>query len=135
MRKETISYVDYDGNQRTEDFFFNITNAELAMLELSEVGGFKKKMTRIIQAQDGPAILKAFRDIVKMSYGVKSDDGRRHIKSEEVFAEFAQTEAYSELIMRLLGDEKYAAEFIADVLPKEVAEKMAKQEGGLSVVQ
>ncbi len=126
MLVKPITYTDYNGNSRTEDFHFNLSKAELTMLEMSEVGGFKKKMTRIIQAQDGPAIMKVFRDIVRMSYGVKSDDGRRFIKSEQLSDEFEQTEAYSELIMELLSDENAAAKFIAAVLPQDVmAEAMA----------
>ena len=131
---KTITFTDYGGNKRTEEFRFNLNKAELAMLEMSEVGDFKKKMQRIIQAQDGPAILKAFKDIIKMSYGVKSDDDRRFIKSDELFEEFEQTEAYSELIMELLSDEKAAAEFVAAILPSDIVAEAAAEQT-LSVVQ
>lgn len=121
MLKKTIKFTDYDGNPREEDFFFNLNKAELTIMEMSEVGGFKKKMERVIKAQDGPALIKAFQDIIHASYGVKSPDGRKFIKNEEVFEEFRQTEAYSELIMELLSDEKGAADFISKVLPPDVA--------------
>lgn len=120
MLKKTIKFTDYDGNPREEDFFFNLNKAELTIMEMSEVGGFKKKMERVIKAQDGPALIKAFQDIIHASYGVKSPDGRKFIKNEEVFEEFRQTEAYSELIMELLSDEKDAADFISKVLPPDV---------------
>lgn len=120
MLKKTIKFTDYDGNPREEDFFFNLNKAELTIMEMSEVGGFKKKMERVIKAQDGPALIKAFQDIIHASYGVKSPDGRQFIKNEEVFEEFRQTEAYSELIMELLSDEKGAADFISKVLPPDV---------------
>lgn len=120
MLKKTIKFTDYDGNPREEDFFFNLNKAELTIMEMSEVGGFKKKMERVIKAQDGPALIKAFQDIIHASYGVKSPDGRQFIKNEEVFEEFRQTEAYSELIMELLSDEKGAADFISKVLPSDV---------------
>lgn len=125
MLKKTIKFTDYDGNPREEDFYFNLTKAELSIMEMSHVGGFRKKMERIIKAQDGPALIEAFQDIIQTAYGVKSDDGRRFVKSPELFEEFKQTEAYSELIMELLGSEKGAAEFIAQVMPQDVVAEAA----------
>lgn len=127
MLKKTIKFIDYDGNPREEDFYFNLTKAELSIMEMSHVGGFRKKMERIIKAQDGPALIEAFQDIIQNAYGVKSDDGRRFIKSPELFEEFKQTEAYSELIMELLGSEKGAAEFIAQVMPQDVVAEAAAE--------
>ena len=127
MLKKTIKFTDYDGNPREEDFYFNLTKAELSIMEMSHVGGFRKKMERIIKAQDGPALIEAFQDIIQTAYGVKSDDGRRFIKSPELFEEFKQTEAYSELIMELLGSEKGAAEFIAQVMPQDVVAEAAAE--------
>lgn len=127
MLKKTIKFTDYDGNPREEDFYFNLTKAELSIMEMSHVGGFRKKMERIIKAQDGPALIEAFQDIIQTAYGVKSDDGRRFIKSSELFEEFKQTEAYSELIMELLGSEKGAAEFIAQVMPQDVVAEAAAE--------
>lgn len=127
MLKKTIKFTDYDGNPREEDFYFNLTKAELSIMEMSHVGGFRKKMERIIKAQDGPALIEAFQDIIQTAYGVKSDDGRRFVKSSELFEEFKQTEAYSELIMELLGSEKGAAEFIAQVMPQDVVAEAAAE--------
>lgn len=127
MLKKSIKFTDYDGNPREEDFYFNLTKAELSIMEMSHVGGFRKKMERIIKAQDGPALIEAFQDIIQTAYGVKSDDGRRFIKSPELFEEFKQTEAYSELIMELLGSEKGAAEFIAQVMPQDVVAEAAAE--------
>lgn len=132
MLKKTIKFTDYDGNPREEDFFFNLNKAELTIMEMSEVGGFKKKMERVIKAQDGPALIKAFQDIIHASYGVKSPDGRQFIKNEEVFEEFRQTEAYSELIMELLSDEKGAADFISKVLPSDVVAEASAEMSAIS---
>lgn len=135
MLKKTIKFTDYDGNPREEDFYFNLTKAELSIMEMSHVGGFRKKMERIIKAQDGPALIEAFQDIIQTAYGVKSDDGRRFIKSPELFEEFKQTEAYSELIMELLGSEKGAAEFIAQVMPQDVvAEAAAEKAANVTLI-
>lgn len=125
MHKKVIKFTDYNGVEREEEHYFNLTEAELTFMEMSEVGGFKNKMQRIIQAQDGPALIQAFRDIIRRSYGIKSPDGRQFIKSDEIFKEFEQTPAYSELIMELLSDEHKAAEFIAKVLPQDRVKKMA----------
>lgn len=120
MLKKTITYVDYDGNNRTEDFFFNISKAELTMMEASKTGGMRQYLERIIQTQDNVAIMEMFRDIIHKAYGEKAPDGRRFIKSEDLSLGFEQTEAYSELIMELLGDAGKASEFINAILPADV---------------
>lgn len=123
MLKKTIKYVDYDGNEREEDFYFNISKAELAMMESSVIGGFKKYLEKITQAQDNVSIMKTFKELVHMSYGEKSADGRRFVKSEELSTAFEQTEAYSELIVELLSDDGItAAKFVKGILPSDVVD-------------
>ena len=128
MLKKTITYTDYDGNPRTEEHFFNLNKSELTMLEMSEQGGFEKRMRRIIQAQDAPAIMDTFRDIIKRSYGQKSPDGRRFIKSEALVEEFEQTEAYSELFMELCTDANAASDFIKGIMPQDIVAMAEKSE-------
>lgn len=127
MLKKTITYVDYDGNNRTEDHFFNISKAELTMMEASKTGGMKQYLERIVQTQDNVAIMEMFREIIHKAYGEKSPDGRRFVKSEDLSVAFEQTEAYSELIMELLGDAGKASEFINAILPADVMEAAAKK--------
>lgn len=117
MYKKSITYEDYDGNLRTEEHWFNLTKAELTRMNLSTVGGLKAKMEKMIALQDAPSIMQQFEDILRLSYGQKSPDGRRFIKSDKLFAEFQQTEAYSELYMELISDPKAAAEFINGIIP------------------
>ncbi len=112
MIKKTITYTDYDGNQRTEDLLFNLSKAELIEMELSEAGGMEKMLKRIIAEQDTKKIMEIVKAIILKSYGKKSDDGRRFIKSEELSKEFSQTEAYSELLIELMSDEKAASAFM-----------------------
>ena len=88
MLKETITYNDYNGVERTENFYFNLTKAELMEMELGTSGGMTEYMNKIIEAQDGPSIMKVFKDIVFKAYGEKSADGRRFIKSKELSEEF-----------------------------------------------
>lgn len=120
MLKKTITFTDYNDEERTEDHYFNLTKAELAMMEASKLGGLKNYLEKIVQAKDTVSIMETFKTIIHQAYGKKSDDGRRFIKSDEVSTEFEQTEAYSELIMEILSDPDKASEFINGILPKEV---------------
>ncbi len=126
MLKKTIKYTDFEDNVREETICFNISRAELAMMENSEVGGFRKKLERIVNAQDNVAIMEVLRDIIHRSVGDISADGRRFMKSEEISRNFEETEAYSELIVELLSDEEKAAEFINGIMPKEIVAQAAQ---------
>ena len=117
MIKKTIKYVDYDGEQREEDFYFNLSKAEVAEMEVSATGGLDKMINRIIAERDHRKIIELFKDLILRSYGKKSDDGRRFIKSQQLRDEFSQTEAYSELFMELASNSDAAAEFVNGILP------------------
>lgn len=120
MIKKTITYTDYNGSTRTEDFYFNLTKAEVMEMEMSTTGGLAEMIKRIIAAQDQPAIIKVFKDLVLKAYGEKSSDGRRFIKSDEISIAFSQTEAYSQLFMELATDADAAAKFVNGVVPANV---------------
>lgn len=117
MLKKTVSYEDYNGVQRTEDFYFNLTKAEVAEMELSVEGGFSKMIEEIVNSKDNVRIVALFKDMVLKSYGEKSPDGRRFIKSKEISEAFAQTEAYSEIFMELAMDSNAAAAFVNGIMP------------------
>lgn len=117
MLKKTIKYTDYNGVERSEDFFFNLTKAEIMEMELGTTGGLAEKIQRIVDAQDAPAIIEVFKDVILKSYGEKSPDGKRFIKSKEIADAFVQTEAYSELFMELATDADAAAAFINGIVP------------------
>lgn len=118
MLKKTITYTDYDGLERTEEFRFNLTKAELVDMELTTAGTFSETMKRIIAEKDIIRIAKLFKELLLKSYGVKSDDGKRFIKSPELSEAFSQTEAYSDLYIELLSNPEEAAKFFAEVAPK-----------------
>ena len=117
MIKKTITYTNYNDNERTEDFYFNLNQAEVMELELSTSGGLANMITNIVNAQDAPAIIKIFKELVLKAYGKKSPDGRRFEKSEALSNEFSQTEAYSKLFMELATDADKAAEFVNGIVP------------------
>ena len=117
MLKKTIKYTDFNGTEREEDFYFNLSKAEIIEMEMSTAGGFAEMLQNIVKAQDGPTIIKIFKDIILKAYGVKSPDGKRFIKSEELSTEFSQTEAYSVLFMELATDADAAGAFINGIIP------------------
>lgn len=117
MLKLTKTFTDYDGNVRTEDFYFNLSKAELMKMEMGETGGLEKLLRKIIAEQDNVKIMEYFDDIISRSYGVKSPDGREFVKSPELTKKFKETEAYSDLFMELCTDAKKAADFVNQVLP------------------
>ena len=123
MRKETITYVDYNGTERTEDYYFNLTKAEIMEMEMGTTGGLAEMINRIVAAQDAPAIIKIFKDLILKAYGEKSADGKRFIKSEELSTAFSQTGAYDQLFMKLATDSEAAANFVNGIVPP--AEKNA----------
>ena len=118
MLKKTITYTDYDGNQRTEDFYFNLSKAEIAEMELSQAGGIVKMIEKLVAEQDSKRIVEIFKDLVLRSYGEKSPDGRRFIKNQDLRDAFSQTEAYSDLFMELSMDAEAAAAFVNGIIPK-----------------
>lgn len=120
MLKKTITYTDYNGTERTEDFYFNLTKAELMEMEMSTSGGLAETIQRIVSTQDAPAIIKIFKELILTAYGQKSLDGKRFVKNQDIRDEFAQTEAYSQLFMELATDADAAAKFINGIIPSDI---------------
>lgn len=128
MIKKTLSYTDYDGNERTEDFYFNLNKAELMEMDFSASGGMEKMIKNIVDAQDTKRIIEVFKDIILKSYGEKSVDGKKFIKVRDghrLAEDFAQTEAYSELFMQLATNDKAATDFINGIIPQSLAAEIA----------
>jgi hypothetical protein len=118
MLKKTITYTDYDGVERTEDFYFNLNKAEILELELRQEGGIEKLVNKIVAERNNQMIVDLFKDIVLTAYGEKSLDGKRFIKSKELSLAFSQTEAYVEIFMELALDAQKAAEFVNAIVPQ-----------------
>ena len=117
MLKKTMTYTDFNGVSRTEDFYFNLNEAEITEMELSVDGGLVEMIRRITAAQDGKQIIATFKDLILRSYGEKSPDGKRFIKNQELRDAFEQTNAYSQLFMKLATDADEASAFVAGVIP------------------
>ena len=118
MVKKTIKYSDYNGTEREEDFYFNLSKVELLEMEMSTEGGLENKIKKIVESNNKTEIVKYFKDIIKQSYGKKSEDGKRFIKDPKDFEEFAQTEAYVNLFMELATNSDAAANFVNGIIPQ-----------------
>ena len=125
MLKKNITYSDYNGVERKEDFYFNLSKAELMEMEMSTAGGLAERINKIVATQDGVAIMQIFKDLILRAYGEKSADGKRFMKSKELSEAFAQTEAYSILFMELATDADAAAKFVNGIVPADVAKQIA----------
>ena len=126
MLKKTITYTDYNGTERKEDFYFNLSKAEIMEMEMGTTGGMVEMINKIVAAQDAPAIIDMFKKMILKAYGEKSADGKRFIKSKELSEAFSQTEAYSQLFMELATDADAASKFVNGIVPaQETAVKQA----------
>ena len=127
MYIKKITYTDYNGEQRTEPFYFNLNKGELIKLQLSKNGGYQAFLRRLLDTNDQAEIIKVFDQFIKDAYGVKSDDGKRFIKNQEVLDDFVQSEAYSELLTELISNEKAQLEFIQGLMPAEYMQQIASE--------
>ena len=126
MVVKKIKYTDFNDVEREEEFMFNLTEAEITEMELMTDGGLSDSIKKIISAQDTPEIIKTFKMLLLKSYGEKSADGRRFIKSEELTEAFTQTNAYSQFFMELATDDKAAIAFINGIIPDSMRERVAE---------
>ncbi|HAU86362.1 MAG TPA: hypothetical protein DCW90_12960 [Lachnospiraceae bacterium] len=117
MLTKTIEYVDFLGNKRKEDLYFNLSEAEVVEMELSTTGGLSEMAKRIVKAKDTPSMVQIFKDLILKSYGEISPDGKRFVKSKELSEAFSQTPAYSQLFMELVSDTDKAIDFFNGITP------------------
>lgn len=125
MIKKTVTYKDYGGRERTESFYFHFTEAEILDMEMSTEGSFSTRVQRMVDAKDTSSLLQIIKKFVLDAYGVKSEDGRRFVKNDEVRADFKDCPAYSTIFMRLVTNDVEAAEFVNGVVPDDMKETFA----------
>lgn len=123
MLEKKIKYTDYNGEEREETFYFHLSQAELADLELTATGGFETMINRIIETKDNKKLVAIFKEMIDLSVGIKSLDGRNFSKTKEILDDFKSTEAYTVLYMELLSSEEAALEFVKGILPKQIQNK------------
>lgn len=127
MLKESITYVDFLGVERTEDFRFNLTKTELTRMETSKAGSLSALLTRIVNAKDMPDILDAIEMLILKSYGEVSADGKRFDKSDKLSDDFFHSAAYDVLYEKMITDDEYAYKFILGIMPSDLAEEVKKK--------
>jgi hypothetical protein len=123
MVKKTITYPDFDGVERTDDFYFNLTQAELTELDIRYEGGLKAMVEKLSKTTDPVVVVEVFKDMIRKAYGEKSLDGKRFMKSQEITDSFTSTEAYSKLFMEFLQDSKAASDFVNGLVPAVASDK------------
>jgi len=126
MLKRNITYEDFNGDTVTDTYYFNLSKTELLELEVSYDGGLEAAIQRIVEAKDNQALVQEFKKLVLLSYGEKSEDGKRFIKNDEAREAFSQTAAYDALFMELSTDDKAAVDFIQGILPKDFVKAAAE---------
>lgn len=134
MLKQEITYEDFNGDETTESFYFNISKSELIEMEVEYDGGFTDYIQRIIKAEDRRGLIREFKRLILIAYGEKSSDGKRFIKSDELRTEFSQTNAYNTLFMKLATDDGAAAKFLTGLMPKDLAEQLEQDKPDLTTV-
>lgn len=127
MIKWTIKYTDFDDVERTEEYWFGLSQTELTEMNSEKSGGMEKALRRIVATQDTKQLIEIFKEFILKSYGEKSDDGRKFIKVRDghrLADEFSQTAAYDALFMELATDDAKATKFITGIIPKALAEQL-----------
>lgn len=128
MLKRNITYEDFNGETVTDVFYFNMAKSELVEMEMSALNGFSKSLARIIETKDAKSLIDEFKKLILLSYGEKSDDGKRFVKNDALREAFSQTAAYQSLFMELATNDKAAAEFIQGILPKDMSDEVLKSQ-------
>lgn len=125
MLAKTITYTNYDGVEITETFRFNLTKAELTLWEASEDGGVSARLQQMVDSKNGKSIMATFYDVMMRSYGEKSADGKRFIKSPELSKAFSETAAFDIIFSEMMEDPEKALDFVQKVLPAELFQSNA----------
>lgn len=120
MLKKTITYTDYNGNEQSDDFYFNLSKAELIEMELGTEGGFIESVAKIGKEQNPNKLMAVFKNVVLKAYGEKSEDGKRFVKNDEIREAFEQSAAYDELFTELLTNADSAATFFNGIIPQNI---------------
>lgn len=119
MLRKVIEYTDYNGEKRKEAFYFNLSRAELIEMEMVTKGGMENLLQSIIDTKDNRKLFELFKELITKSYGVKTPDGKRFVKNADLTEAFVQSEAYTELLLELMGDDAagHVSEFVKGIMP------------------
>lgn len=132
--KQTVQYTDFDGNQAMETLYFNLTRTEVAEnLHLRDkFQDLENRLdlesgSRTLNPNEIAEVLDLVKILMKLAYGIRSDDGKRFIKNDQIWEEFTQTAVYDAFLFSLFEDADKANEFMMGVFPRELADELARQ--------
>lgn len=117
MLKQQVKYEDFDGNTQTETLYFNLNRMELISFQ-KRYGSenMENYINKLIEEKQIEPMYDLLNDFVLTAYGVKSEDGKRFIKNDQIREEFKQSLAYESLIEDFHDDSRKVLEnFIAGV--------------------
>lgn len=126
MLKKTITYTDWNGEERTEDFYFNLTRVEIYELEYDVEPGtsLTEVLDTLVKSKDYGRLIGTIKKVILTAYGEKSADGKRFMKGEDIRRSFEENPAFDELYMSLITDPKKIAEFIVGIMPSSVRDNL-----------
>jgi len=126
MYKKNITYTDFNGDERTDAFYFNLSDAEILELQVSYGGDMSRIMRNMLEKRDAKGLLGIITNLIQTSYGEKSSDGKRFMKNQEIRDSFVTTDAYSKLVLELLNDDKEFEKFMTNVIPSDRREQLSE---------
>lgn len=129
MFKKTVTYTDYNGVEKTESHYFGLSEAELTKMTLSEYGAMTDRMTAIANAKDSAKIAEEFDDLLRLSYGIKTPDGRfvKKQNGQPLFEVFQSTAAYDKIFVELCTKPAFASEFAKGIMPENLRKEAEKR--------
>lgn len=133
MLKKRITYTNFEDEEVTETFYFNLTKADLMEMEVSKRGGLNGYIERIQETNDAGLVFEELKSLMSRSVGRLAPDGRGFSRSQQIRDEFMNSEAFSNFILEMLTDPQLAAEFIQGLIPKNIeseVDRIVKKLGG-----
>jgi hypothetical protein len=111
MFKHNIDYVDFNGTERNEDFYFHLSSVEVTRLE-AEIGrDLNTHIKELTANQDMKTLLDFLERILLGAYGRKTSDGKSFIKNKDLRTEFEYSNAYAEIFEQMLTNPDLAKKF------------------------
>lgn len=138
-----LTFEDFNGNTQTRDLHFHLSKTDLIKLAAAMDSDSRKDLadrltqrakedakngvTTDLSATEIVGIADMLDIIIMAAYGIKSEDGMRFDKSDEIREAFKASPMYSELFMSITQDQQSLNNFMNQVLPKDVRETLVAE--------
>jgi hypothetical protein len=124
MISKEITFEDFAGNQVTDTYWFHLSAAEVTELAMSR-RGLDEYLEEIIKTEDVAQLFIIFKELLGMAVGKPLND-RVFDKDELISKEFLRSGAYEEFFFELIQNPAMAAEFIKEMMPKNLEGRIEK---------